>query len=90
MALPSGTHERERTLVCEMMERLGIEPGGGALPDLGLRYLRAFRRCEDCALKRACRDWLDDTSMSAVHAPHFCPNEDVLFELQIGSNVPHK
>jgi hypothetical protein len=89
MAEPAVAPSREPTLICEMMQRLGIEPGGGVLPDLGLRYLRAFRRCEQCISKRACRAWLDDRSSSAAHAPHFCANADALFELQINSSVPH-
>jgi len=88
MAEPAA-RSREPTLICEMMERLGIEPGGGALPALGLQYLRAFRRCQHCVSKRACRDWLDDGGNSAAHAPRFCPNADALLDLQISSNVPH-
>ncbi len=30
----------------EMMEHLGIDPGGGTIPRLGLSYAAAFHRCE--------------------------------------------
>ena len=89
MARCSMAQAREQTFVFEMMERLGIEPGGGALPDLGLKYLRALRRCENCLSKKACREWLDDCHTSKAHAPHFCPSADLLFELQLTANVHH-
>ena len=67
----------------EMMERLGIEPGGGAAPSLSLSYAAAFHRCEACPSKQACRDWLDRTPASVAFAPRFCPCADILFELLV-------
>jgi len=67
----------------EMMERLGIEPGGGAAPSLSLSYASAFHRCEACLSKQACRDWLDRTPTSVAFAPRFCPCTDILFELLV-------
>ncbi len=67
----------------EMMERLGIEPGGGVVPRLSLSYATAFHRCEACPSKQTCRDWLDRMPRSLVIAPSFCPNADILCELQI-------
>jgi hypothetical protein len=32
--------------ICEMMERLGIEQGGGVIPRLNSKYLTVLRRCE--------------------------------------------
>ncbi len=58
MAAPIA-RERQPIYVCEMMERLGIEPAGGVAPHLGLRYATALRLCEACPRKEACRDWLD-------------------------------
>jgi hypothetical protein len=69
--------------VGRMMQRLGIEPGGGVVPHLSLSYIAAFRRCEVCPSKQACRDWLDSTPASALLAPRFCPNADIFFELQV-------
>ena len=43
----------------EMMEHLGIEPGGGTISRLGLSYAAAFHRREACPSKQACREWLD-------------------------------
>ena len=66
----------------EMMARLGIEPSASVLPRLSLRYATAIHRCEACAHKETCRDWLDHTVGSVGIAPHFCPDGDILFELQ--------
>ena len=71
------------TNVIEMMQRLGIETGGGNVPQLSLSYATAFHRCDACASKQACRKWLDATPQSATFAPTFCPNSDILFELQV-------
>jgi hypothetical protein len=65
------------------MERLGIEPGGGVVPRLGLTYATALHRCEACRSTQACRDWLDSMPAPVAFAPRFCPNADILFELQI-------
>jgi Family of unknown function (DUF6455) len=66
-----------------MMRRLGIEPGAGIVPQLSLSYIAAFHRCEACPSKQACRDWLDSAPASVSLAPHFCPNADIFFELQV-------
>jgi hypothetical protein len=75
--------ERRPTPLCivAMMERLGIEPGRGVLPRESLRYAVAFRRCEACKAKQACREWLDGCGRPALLAPPFCPNAGILFEL---------
>jgi hypothetical protein len=78
----SAIHEHRPIQVYEMMARLGIEPSGSVLPRLSLRYATAFRRCEACPYKEACRDWLDHTPELASLAPRFCPDADILFELQ--------
>jgi hypothetical protein len=83
--------ERLPNRICEMMERLGIEPGAGVVPRLSLSYTTAFHRCELCSFKQACRDWLGQMPTSVVFAPRFCPNADIFFELQYnqaGSAVP--
>jgi Family of unknown function (DUF6455) len=74
---------RERQPTYIMMERLGIEPGGGVVPRLSLSYATAFRRCEACPSKQACREWLDSMPVPVVFAPRFCPNADIFFELQV-------
>jgi Family of unknown function (DUF6455) len=66
-----------------MMQRLGIEPGGGVVPHLSLSYIAAFHRCEVCLSQQACRDWLDSAPASALLAPRFCPNAGIFFELQV-------
>jgi hypothetical protein len=68
--------------ICEMMERFGIEQGGGVIPRLSLSYSTALRRCEACPAKKACRDWLDSLPASVSLPPCFCPNVDIFFELQ--------
>ena len=78
-----ATSERHITHVCEMMQRLGIEPGGGVIPHLALSYATAFRRCKVCGTREACRKWLDRSSASNGLAPLFCPNADIFFELRL-------
>jgi len=75
-------HEHRPIQLYEMMERLGIEPSGSVLPRLSLRYATAIHRCEACQHKEACRDRLDHLTGSVGIAPHFCPDSDILFELQ--------
>jgi hypothetical protein len=75
--------KRQPSPMCEMMRRMGIEPGGGVVPWLSLAYATAFHRCEACPSKQACRDWLKHMPASVVFAPHFCPNADIFFELQV-------
>lgn len=76
--------EKPPKTVClhEMMERLGIDPASGVLPHFSLAYMTALHRCQGCPDKEACRHWLDSTPMSVSFAPQFCPNADILFELQ--------
>jgi hypothetical protein len=78
----STVRERQTTYVLEMMERLGIEPGGGAVPRLGLSYSTVFHRCRACESKEACREWIEKGPAAARLAPRFCPNADIFFELQ--------
>jgi hypothetical protein len=66
-----------------MMQRLGIEPGGGVVPHLSVSYITAFHRCKTCPCKKACRDWLDSMPTPVVLAPRFCPNIDIFLELQV-------
>ena len=66
-----------------MMERVGVEPAGGVLPRWSLTYATALHRCQACPSKEACQDWLDSMPMSVSFAPQFCPNADILFELQV-------
>jgi Family of unknown function (DUF6455) len=82
MAAPARG-ERQLSGICEMMERLGIEPGAGVIPRLSLSYTTAFHRCKLCPSKQACRDWLSRMPASVAFAPRFCPNADLFFELQV-------
>jgi hypothetical protein len=66
-----------------MMEHLGVEPAGGVLPRWSLSYATALHRCQACPSKEACQEWLDSMPMSVSFAPQFCPNADILFELQV-------
>jgi hypothetical protein len=81
--MSSSTAPETRTInVSRMMERLGIEPGGAVLPRLSLRYLTAFRRCQSCPSTPVCREWLEQAPSHTSLPPRFCPNSDILFELQ--------
>jgi len=75
--------QAQPTPVAEMMERLGLDPGAGAIPRLGLAHVTAFQRCRACPLKAECGAWLADHSGPLTFAPPFCPNADILFELKI-------
>ena len=88
-AVMSAICERQSTYIREMMERLGIELGGGVLPKFSLSYATALHRCESCPSKCACRKWLDSMSDSVSFAPPFCPNVDIFFELQVDQHVAH-
>ena len=80
-------NERQPTHILEMMERLGIEPGGGVVPHWSLAYTTAFHRCEGCTNKQSCREWLESMPLTMSFAPRFCPNADIFFELQV--EQPH-
>jgi hypothetical protein len=83
VAVMAAPDSRNQSAYCtEMMERLGIEPGRGAIPQASLGYIAAFHRCQACPFKQACRNWLDDAAASIAAAPRFCPNADIFFELQ--------
>jgi hypothetical protein len=83
------TDEHEPIYICEMMDRLGIEPGGD-VPRLSLSYMAAFHRCESCPSKQACRDWLEINPAPVLFAPCFCPNADIFFELQMDQPGPDR
>ena len=65
-----------------MMERLGVEPGAGVVPALGLRYAAIMRGCAACNSTPTCRDWLACPPGRSDLPPRFCPCADILFELQ--------
>jgi hypothetical protein len=78
----AATIERQPTHIVEMMERLGLDPGAGAIPRLSLSHITAFHRCQVCPLKAACAAWLDGHRGPLAFAPPFCPNGDILFEMK--------
>ena len=71
----------EPLLIFGMMNRLGVDPAGGVLPQSALRYAVAQQNCERCQSKPACRKWLD-AHEAAAFAPEFCPNGDTFFEIK--------
>jgi Family of unknown function (DUF6455) len=85
----SAVLEDRTTYSSKMMERLGIDPGGGALPRLSLLHSTAFHRCQSCPSMKACREWLGRAPMTSRLPPSFCPNSDILLQLQfISANRP--
>ena len=76
-------------LLHAMMARLGIDLGPDDLARLELRYPTAFRRCEACAAKGACLQWVDRAAATSF-APRFCVNADILFELQCDQSGPRR
>jgi len=81
--VPALTANEHRSVcVSNMMERLGLDPGGGVLRQLSLLYATALHRCESCPSTRACRGWLDSAPRSVSFAPPFCLIGDIVSELQ--------
>ena len=78
----SAIREHHPIQVFEMMARLGIEPGSSVTPRLSLTYATAVHRCEVCSYHETCRYWLDHAPASIGSAPRFCPDAEILFELQ--------
>jgi len=72
----------------EMMNGLGIDPGRRVVAHSELTFLTAVHQCEACKAKGECRAWLDEAPMSFAFAPGFCPNKDVLFEMQFDQPGP--
>jgi Family of unknown function (DUF6455) len=81
--------QRQPTLMREMMERLGIDPGAGVVPHGSLSYLTALHRCEQCSCKQLCHAWLAKQTAAVALPPSFCPNADILFEMQVDQPGPH-
>jgi Family of unknown function (DUF6455) len=84
----SALREQHPVYVFEMMERLGIEPSGSITPRLSLTYATAIHRCEVCPHQETCRNWLDHAPPSIGFAPKFCPDTDLLFEIQFDQIRP--
>ena len=78
----ASTTQPQPTRVAEMMERLGLDPGAGAIARLGLAHLTALQRCRACPFNTACGTWLECHGSPLSFAPTFCPNADILFELK--------
>jgi hypothetical protein len=84
----SAIRELRPIHVFEMMERLGIEPSSSVAPRSTLTYATAVHRCEVCPYHENCRYWLDHAPAFIGSAPHFCPDADILFELQFDQIRP--
>ncbi|MBS0245695.1 MAG: hypothetical protein JSR61_03675 [Proteobacteria bacterium] len=73
----------------EMMQRLGIDPARRSIAQSELTYLTALHQCQGCKSKAECRSFLAQAPMSFAFAPAFCPNNDLLFEMQFDQGEPH-
>ena len=71
-----------QALVYEIMDRLGIDVAGGALPQFGLLFSCAVRSCQHCRYGAECREWLRGAPKVLDAAPAFCPIADIMFQLQ--------
>ena len=89
MAVPAAQNRHPLYMV-ELMKRLGIDPSEGVVARLSLSYATAVHRCEACPAKQECHDWLDSAPQSIAFAPRFCPNEDIMFELQVDRPCLHR
>ena len=88
MAVPAS-ESRHPLYMVELMKRLGIDPSEGVVARLSLSYATAVHRCEACPAKQECHDWLDSAPQSVPFAPRFCPNADIMFELQVNQPCIH-
>jgi uncharacterized protein DUF6455 len=86
----SAIHHHQAVQVFKMMEKLGIEPSSSVTPRLSLTYATAVHRCELCPYQEICRSWLEHAPASIGSAPQFCPDADILFELQYDQIIPAK
>jgi hypothetical protein len=59
-------------------------------PRHSLTYATARHRCEQCQSPDACREWLKTAPEALNFAPEFCPNGDILFELQFDQPGPRE
>ena len=80
---PSCKNEKKAIYLWEMMKRAGINPGAGILPRFSVSYASAQHGCQECRVKDRCRAWLNATPADVFLPPRFCPNADILFELQV-------
>ena len=72
----------------EMMQGLGIDPARHSIAQSELTFLTALHQCQGCQSKEQCRAFLDRAPMSFAFAPAFCPNKDLLFEMQFDQGEP--
>ena len=72
----------------EMMQRLGVDPGRRSIAQSELTFLTALHQCQGCQSKQECRHFLESAPMSFAFAPAFCPNKDLLFEMQFDQAGP--
>ena len=64
-----------------MMEALGMNPSGAAVPRFGHMLASAFHACKSCQCAAPCREWLTAAAGSQVSAaPSYCPNGGLLDE----------
>lgn len=67
--------ERRSTLMCRMMDRLGIDMAASAAVACGTILTRATRTCFFCRNSGQCRAWLDGGPRNFDYRS-FCPNAD--------------
>jgi hypothetical protein len=85
----SAKSQNHSIFLWEMMLRLGIDASAGVLPQWSLSCMTAMHRCQACVCKQACRAWLVDGPATVSLPPHFCPNGDIFFEMQVDQPGPH-
>jgi hypothetical protein len=72
----------------ELMQRIGVDPSRRSIAQSELTFLTALNQCRNCKSNEQCRAWLDQAPMSFAFAPGFCPNKDLLFEMQFDQGEP--
>jgi hypothetical protein len=60
-----------------MVTRHGIDLAGCGLPELEEKIVQSLRKCELCAQKQVCRDWVQSDRPLASYVA-FCPNSGLI------------
>ncbi len=70
--------DRKWRSLCDMLERLGLDPGMLAHGRLATALRAAVATCQSCDRDQLCQSWLVRAPEWLDAAPAFCPNAELL------------
>jgi len=75
----SNIHDAARRWqnMCEMLDRLGLDPSMLAHGRLASDLRAAVNRCQSCNADQVCLDWLVRAPECVDKPPAFCPNAEL-------------